>query len=450
MKKNPTKYFVSMNSLFIYPWIGLFLILFSSQSQSQTISVNGKVVASRYPVKNALVTFIDIADTINKFSALTDASGNYQISIPTSVESDNLPTKFELEQSYPNPFSSSAAIPYQLKKESNVQVTIYDILGREVRKFNVGLQSVGLHNVLWDGLNNFGQLVTSGIYFYRLQAGGEAKVKKMIFNQDGRGSVPVPGIYSSISPKINLSKRQGLEAGYYNVRVENSNNTSPLVAFNQLDNVLLQRDTTINFSVNYKSAADVDFNSLHQYIRGFGAANILPWRPDMTDSEIQTAFGTGDGQLGFSILRIMVQPDSNQWSRNLATAKKAHDMGVLVFASPWDPPSNMLNTVNGQKVLRNEMYSDYAAHLNSFNTYMNKNGVPLYAISVQNEPDYGDWTRWTANEIFTFMKNNAQDIGTRVIAPESFQFRREMSDPILNDSTACANLDIVGGHIYGG
>jgi len=48
------------------------------------------------------------------------------------------------------------------------------------------------------------------------------------------------------------------------------------------------------------------------------------------------------------------------------------------------------------------------------------------------------------------MKENASAIGTRVIAPESFQFRRAMSDPILNDSSACANLDVVGGHIYGG
>jgi glucuronoarabinoxylan endo-1,4-beta-xylanase len=75
----------------------------------------------------------------------------------------------------------------------------------------------------------------------------------------------------------------------------------------------------------------------------------------------------------------------------------------------------------------------------------------MYAVSVQNEPDYAtSWTGWTADEMLTFMKVNAPTVGTKVMAPESFQFRRNMSDPILNDSVACTNLDIVGGHIYGG
>ena len=109
-------------------------------AQSQTFLVRGNVIASRFPVKNASVSFIDNADTTQRFSALTDASGNYQIGLPTSVESDasTSPARFELAQTYPNPFSSSAAIPYQIKKESEVQITIYDILGRAVRTFDVG------------------------------------------------------------------------------------------------------------------------------------------------------------------------------------------------------------------------------------------------------------------------------------------------------------------------
>ena len=49
-----------------------------------------------------------------------------------------------------------------------------------------------------------------------------------------------------------------------------------------------------------------------------------------------------------------------------------------------------------------------------------------------------------------FLREQGPSINNRIVAPESFQFRRAMSDPILNDSAACANLDIVGGHIYGG
>jgi glucuronoarabinoxylan endo-1,4-beta-xylanase len=199
-----------------------------------------------------------------------------------------------------------------------------------------------------------------------------------------------------------------------------------------------------------QTAAIIDLDSTHQMIRGFGAANILQWRPDMTDSEIGTAFGTGDGQLGFSILRLRIQPETSLWSTNVPTAKKAQNMGVLVFASPWDAPSDMLETVNGQKRIRHDRYEDYAHHLEDFNYYMENHGVPIYAISVQNEPDYGDWTRWTAGEMVTFMREHAHVINSKIMAPESFQFRRPYTDAILNDSLACDELDIVGGHIYGG
>ncbi len=105
---------------------------------------------------------------------------------------------------------------------------------------------------------------------------------------------------------------------------------------------------------------------------------------------------------------------------------------------------------HGERQARNTLsYAAYADHLNSFYSYLKENGVELYAISVQNEPDYGDWTQWTAQELLTFMKENASVIKTRVMAPESFQFRKNMSDPILNDPTACANLGILGAHFYG-
>jgi glucuronoarabinoxylan endo-1,4-beta-xylanase len=84
---------------------------------------------------------------------------------------------------------------------------------------------------------------------------------------------------------------------------------------------------------------------------------------------------------------------------------------------------------------------------------MSDNGVPLYAISLQNEPDIQvsyESCDWSPQQMVKFLRENAASIGTRVIAPESFQFRRAMSDPILNDSLASANLDILGGHIYGG
>ncbi len=446
------KCLMNKKDIFIFILAFSIEIFFNTQINAQTATVQGKVTTSRYPINGASITFIDYSDTTNKFTVTTDASGNFQISVPTSVNSNanNVPTKFKLEQSYPNPFSSSAAIPYQLQKSSDVHVTIYDILGRVVKEFNVGQQSFGLHNVLWNGRNNFGQKVASGIYFYRLQVNGESQVKKMIFDAGSKGMVSIPNMSISKSSAKKGMMKINMSAGIYKVRIENNSTTLPMVVPQEFDSVAVHNDTTIYFSVNYIPVDKINVDSLHQYIRGFGAANIVGWRPDMTDSEITTAFGTGEGQLGFTILRLRIQPDSTQWNLNVPTAKKAYDMGAIIVASPWNPPSDMLETVNGQQRLRHDMYSEYAKHLNDFYNYMERNGVPIYAISVQNEPDYAQtWTGWTPDEMLTFMKNNADTIQTRVMAPESFQYRRTYSDPILKDSAACANLDIMAGHIYG-
>ena len=202
------------------------------------------------------------------------------------------------------------------------------------------------------------------------------------------------------------------------------------------------------------SAAYIYLTDNQQTIRGFGAANILPWRPDMTTDEINKAFGTGDGQIGFSILRLRVPPDTNEFSLNVPTAQLAHSMGVRIIASPWTPPAWMKtnnNIVGGR--LSDTSYASYAAHLKSFVDYMSANGVPLYAISVQNEPDVTvsyESCDWNASQMVRFVREDAPLIGTKIIAPESYNFNHTISDAILNDPVASANLSIVGGHIYGG
>ncbi|MEU8575339.1 glucuronoxylanase [Streptomyces asoensis] len=203
------------------------------------------------------------------------------------------------------------------------------------------------------------------------------------------------------------------------------------------------------------AAAVIDASATRQTIRGFGGMSHAAWAGDLTAAQRDTAFGTGDERLGFSLLRIPVPEDRAAWSRDLATAKRAVELGASVIASPWNPPASMVETfVHGSQTnarrLRYGMYAAYAQHLNDFTTYLRNNGVPLYGISVQNEPDYAqDWTWWTAAEMVRFLRENAGSIGTRVIAPESFQYLKNMSDPILNDPAALANVDVIGAHLYG-
>ncbi|MDR9855180.1 carbohydrate-binding protein [Paenibacillus sp. VCA1] len=205
------------------------------------------------------------------------------------------------------------------------------------------------------------------------------------------------------------------------------------------------------------AASDVTINlsAEKQVIRGFGGINHPVWIGDLTAAQRETAFGNGDNQLGFSILRIHVDEDRTQWSKEVETAKSAIARGAIVFASPWNPPSDMTETFNrngdtSAKRLRYDKYAAYAQYLNDFVMYMKNNGVDLYAISVQNEPDYAHtWTWWTPAEMLRFMKENAGSIQCRVIAPESFSYLKNMSDPILNDPQALANMDILGAHLYG-
>ncbi|MGN6711045.1 carbohydrate-binding protein [Anaerocolumna jejuensis] len=214
---------------------------------------------------------------------------------------------------------------------------------------------------------------------------------------------------------------------------------------------------TVSAPVDVLAASDVTVNlsAEKQVIRGFGGINHPAWAGDLTAAQRETAFGNGQDQLGFSVLRIFVDENKNNWYKEVATAKSAIEHGAIVFASPWNPPSEMTETFNrngdtSAKRLKYDKYAAYAQHLNDFVTYMKNNGVDLYAISVQNEPDYAHtWTWWTPAEMLNFMKNYAGTINCRVIAPESFQYLKNMSDPILNDSQALANMDILGAHLYG-
>ena len=430
------------------------LIIIPAKTYSQNFKVDGVVSTQSGPVQNALVSFVDNIDTTNKYSVLTDASGYYQLNIITSVElTDNVPVNFELEQNYPNPFSNSTSIPYKLNTQSDVVITIYDVLGRELKKFIIGVQPGGVHRVVWDGRNNFGERAATGIYFYRLKAGNESQVRKMIFGTgENKFTISLPKLSNSGHSEQVNEINKFMYSDNFTVIIENTDNTFPLIAPKQFDNVIIQNDTTINYSVT--EAAAVYLDSTKQIISGFGAANILPWRPDMTTDEINKAFGTGDGQIGFSILRLRIPPVTNEFSLNVTTAQLAYSMGATIIASPWSPPASMKtnnSTVGGR--LDDSSYAAYAAHLKSFVDYMASNGVPIYAVSVQNEPDVSvtyESCDWNAAEMLRFMKDYAPMVGTKVFAPESFNFNKSLSNPLLNDSLATSNLAFVGGHIYGG
>jgi glucuronoarabinoxylan endo-1,4-beta-xylanase len=436
-------------------------MVLSMQVTAQTVVVGGTVSTSATTVRNVSVTFEDKDNSANVFSAVTDSVGKYHLTVSlTSVGSGTpLPTTFELEQNYPNPFSSATAIPYQLKSQADIRVTIYDILGRVVREAVAGAQTAGTHSILWDGSNARGQKVAPGVYFYSLQAGGESRVRKMVLDGGSDAGFSLAQRHSPPMEPASQGAPHHVPAGNFTVRIENTGTTFPLIASRQIDNVAIQSDTTLDFLVENQipvPVATVYPDSLLQYIRGFGGANIIPWRPAMTAAQIQTAFGAGPGQLGFTILRLRIPYTDNvsEFSDQLSVAQLAQSQGALVFASPWTPPPELKsNTSIVGGILNDSSYATYAAHLKTFADYMASNGAPLYAVSVQNEPDATvtyESCSWNALQLRAFMRNNAPAVGTRVMMPESQNFVRALSDSTLNDSTAAAHTAIIAGHIYGG
>ncbi|MBL7993886.1 immunoglobulin domain-containing protein [bacterium] len=100
---------------------------------------------------------------------------------------NELPTNFSLSQNYPNPFNPATKISYALAKRSRVTMSIYNILGQKVRTvLDRRDQEVGVHTLEWNGTDNIGRGVSSGIYLYRIQAesiNGDiyTQTKKMLF-----------------------------------------------------------------------------------------------------------------------------------------------------------------------------------------------------------------------------------------------------------------------------
>lgn len=96
------------------------------------------------------------------------------------AESGDLPNKFELSQNYPNPFNPTTQIEYSLPQRRHVKITIYNMLGKLVTTLTDKEIEAGFHSVSWDGNNNDGQAVGSGVYLYKIEAGEFVSSKKMM------------------------------------------------------------------------------------------------------------------------------------------------------------------------------------------------------------------------------------------------------------------------------
>jgi len=110
--------------------------------------------------------------------------GNYavnQIALPAPVQIQTRPEAFALKDNYPNPFNPTTTIKYALPEAVDVKLEVFNVVGQVVRTLVDGHQNTGRYVVQWDASDDSGHSLSSGIYFYRLQAGDEfLEVKKML------------------------------------------------------------------------------------------------------------------------------------------------------------------------------------------------------------------------------------------------------------------------------
>ncbi|MEW6051724.1 MAG: T9SS type A sorting domain-containing protein [Candidatus Zixiibacteriota bacterium] len=153
--------------------------------------LGGEATLSAYHWVDALTGWTLIGgmvDTVqNTIYAPVSHTGVYAAfttQIITDVEDDEygdiLPYRFELSQNYPNPFNPVTTIEYSLPERNHVVIEVYNVIGQKVRTLVNCEEPAGSYSVLWDGISSSGETVSTGVYFYRFQAGTHVETKKML------------------------------------------------------------------------------------------------------------------------------------------------------------------------------------------------------------------------------------------------------------------------------
>jgi len=139
---------------------------------------------SSHYITNGLVLDMDILDDniyVADFYSLLDLRPSITTNIKNDGESDlELPNISSLGPNYPNPFNASTTIEYSLQSRTHVEIAIFNLLGRKIKTILYDVKPAGKYLIRWDGTDESGQPVASGIYFYQLTTDGFPGSKKMV------------------------------------------------------------------------------------------------------------------------------------------------------------------------------------------------------------------------------------------------------------------------------
>jgi hypothetical protein len=132
------------------------------------------------PYHELMFVYNDWNNGVPSVSDLVPALEGATVSLASRTPSAMLPTEFELSQNMPNPFNPSTQINFALPSAAKVNLTVFNVLGQQVKTLVDEYMTAGYQTVTWDGRDNSGASVASGVYFYRIAAGDFAETKKML------------------------------------------------------------------------------------------------------------------------------------------------------------------------------------------------------------------------------------------------------------------------------
>ena len=150
--------------------------------KGQNAAVRGSGVIARFELDKHQITgnsFIEL-ETVDLRNVENNTLSINAIQ-PLSLSSVELPTSFSLDQNYPNPFNSRTTFQFKLPQDSPVVVQIINILGQPVRTIVDGRLEAGIHKAVWDGKNDYGQEVVSGVYLVRMKADNFNQTREILF-----------------------------------------------------------------------------------------------------------------------------------------------------------------------------------------------------------------------------------------------------------------------------
>ena len=162
----------------------------SRKAGQDGITGNGTAAVIRFKVLRDVKYGTVITFSLKDLAAINQSGKNISLTaidgylgLVTGIsEQQDVPTEFSLKQNYPNPFNPSTSIEYIIPegKSGHVRIDVYDLRGGLVKTLVEQAVQPGIYSTVWDGRDEFGKQVSSGIYMYRLRAGNVVKSNKMM------------------------------------------------------------------------------------------------------------------------------------------------------------------------------------------------------------------------------------------------------------------------------